>query len=258
METRQHCPSGDRSEVRKAFEATHEYWSDALDDLLNADPRYFAAYDRLLQVTQKRGNLTAAQRELICVAVNAQVTYLHEGHSRHHIREALRAGATQEEVGETLQLAASLGIHSMLVGVPVAHEVFEELGVAASTEELDEQRTALKQRFIDEKKYWSPLWDTVLAYTPEYFEAYLDLSGLAWTHGVLEPWFKELVYVAIDVTTTHLFTAGIKTHAAQAIRYGATPDQVIDVMSLASDIGIHTTLMGVSQIPAGPTRDSAR
>lgn len=240
------------SEARDAFEQAHGHWSDDLDDLLNADPRYFAAYDRLLRVTATRGNLTPVQRELICVAVNAQVTYLHEGHTRHHIREAMRAGATREEVGETLQLAASLGIHSMLIGVPVAHEVFEELGVAASTEELDDERAALKQRFIDEKKYWSPHWDTVLAYTPEYFEAYLDLSGLAWTHGTLEPWFKELVYVAIDVATTHLFTAGIKTHTAQAIRYGATPDQIIDVMSLASDIGIHTTRMGVSQIPAGP------
>ena len=243
---------GCRSEARSAFEEAHGYWTDGLDDLLNADPRYFAAYDRLLRVTTTRGNLSAKQKELICVAVNAQVTYLHHEHTRHHIREALRCGATQEEVGETLQLAASLGIHSMLVGVPIAHEVFGELGVASATDALDERRSALKQRFIDEKKYWSPHWDTVLAYTPEYFEAYLDLSGLAWTHGVLDAWFKELVYVAIDVATTHLFTAGIKTHAAQAIRYGATPGQVIDVMTLASDIGIHTTLMGVSQIPAAP------
>lgn len=247
-----------RSGGRKAFVAAHGYWTEELDDLLSADPRYFAAYDRLLRVTKERGNLTAAQRELICVAVNAQVTYLNEGRTRHHVREALRCGATQEEVGETLQLAASLGIHSMLVGVPLAHEVFEELGVAAATDAADARRAALKQRFIDEKKYWSPHWDTVLAYTPEYFEAYLDLSGLAWTHGVLDEWFKELVYVAIDVATTHLFTAGIKTHAAQAIRYGATPDQVIDVMTLASDIGIHTTLMGVSQIPATHSSTSAQ
>ena len=238
-----------RSCGRKAFVAAHGYWTEELDDLLSADPRYFAAYDRLLRVTKERGNLTAAQRELICVAVNAQVTYLNEGRTRHHVREALRCGATQEEVGETLQLAASLGIHSMLVGVPLAHEVFEELGVAAATDAADARTAALKQRFIDEKKYWSEHWDTVLAYTPEFFEAYLDLSGLAWTHGSLEDWFKELVYVAIDVVTTHLFTAGIEVHVAQAVRYGATPDQVIDVMTLASDIGIDTVVMGAAQLP---------
>lgn len=256
MKNEQGCLLG----AQRAFEAAHGYWTESLDDLLNADQRYFAAYDRLLRVTKERGNLTAAQRELICVAVNAQVTYLNERHTRHHIREALRCGATQEEIGETLQLAASLGIHSMLVGVPLAHEVFAEMGVAVSSSVTDDRRAALKQRFIDEKQYWSPHWDTVLAYTPEYFEAYLDLSGLAWTHGVLEAWFKELVYIAIDVATTHLFTAGIRVHTAQAIRYGATPDQIIDVMTLASDIGIHTTLMGVSQIPAAlsSTTDQSR
>ncbi|MCD1286084.1 carboxymuconolactone decarboxylase family protein [Brevibacterium sp. GP-SGM9] len=254
MELRQGC----RVSARSEFEDAHGYWNDSLDDLLNADPKYFAAYDRLLRVTQKRGNLTDAQRELICVAVNAQVTYLNEKHTRHHIREALKSGVTNEEIDETLQLSASLGIHSMLVGVPIAHEIFEELGVAVDAEKLDAHREALKQRFIDEKKYWSSHWDVVLAYSPEHFEAYLDLSGLAWTHGVLQPWFKELIYIAIDVATTHLFAPGIKTHTAQAIRYGATPDQVIDVMTLASNIGVHTTLMGITQIPAGTFEPTER
>ena len=242
-----------RESSRYGFKEEHGYWNDALEDLLEADPRYFAAYGRLLRVTRNRGNLSSVQRELICIAVNAQVTYLHKGHTQHHIRQAIRAGATNEEIGETLQLAASLGVHSMLVGVPIAHEVFKELGVSTTTDKPDARRAALKQRFVDEKKYWSPHWDTVLAYSPEYFEAYLDLSGLAWTHGVIEPWFKELIYIAIDVVTTHLFAAGIKTHTAQAIRCGGTPDQIIDVITLASDIGVHTTLMGYKQIPASGT-----
>lgn len=245
MENRHRC----HLQARAAFEEAHGYWNADLDDLLRLDSWYFAAYDRLLRVTRARGNLTDRQRELLCVAVNAQVTHHDAARTRHHIREALRAGATHEDVNETLQLAASLGVHSMLVGVPIAHRVFEQLGVAATQDSPDERRAQLKQRFIDEKKYWSEHWDTVLAYTPEFFEAYLDLSGLAWTHGSLEDWFKELVYVAIDVVTTHLFTAGIEVHVAQAVRYGATPDQVIDVMTLASDIGIDTVVMGAAQLP---------
>jgi alkylhydroperoxidase/carboxymuconolactone decarboxylase family protein YurZ len=245
-----------RLQARADFEEAHGHWTDELDHLLNLDPRYFAAYDRLLRVTKERGALTDRERELICIAVNAQVTHFDSARTRHHIREALRAGATRDDVNETLQLAASLGVHSMLVGVPIAHRVFEGLGVAASPDSPDERRAQLKQRFIDEKKYWSEHWDTVLAYTPEYFEAYLDLSGLAWTHGTLEDWFKELVYVAIDVVTTHLFTAGIEVHTAQAVRYGATPDQIIDVMTLASEIGIDTTLMGASQLSAASGVDA--
>ncbi|MBE9372898.1 carboxymuconolactone decarboxylase family protein [Saccharopolyspora sp. HNM0983] len=238
-----------REEARAAFKAAHGYWHAALDDLLRVDPRYVAAYDRLLRVTSERGHLSPVQRELIGVAVNAQVTYLNPVYTRHHVGEARRLGASEAEVVETLQLAASLGVHSMLVGVPIAHEVFEELGVAASPQ-LDKHAHGLKEDFIRERKYWSPPWDTVLAYTPEYFDAYLGLSRIPWVHGVLEESFKELIYVAIDVVTTHLFVSGIRVHVRKAIEYGATPDQVIDVITIASNIGVHSTLMGASQMGA--------
>ncbi|GAA1054302.1 carboxymuconolactone decarboxylase family protein [Dietzia natronolimnaea] len=241
----------DTSPSRREFESFHGYWNTDLEDLLLADPRYFGAYDRLLRVTSIRGNLTPLERELICIAVTGQVTYLDRAATAHHIRQATHWGASSEEIVETLQLAASLGVHSMLVGVPLAHEVFQKLGVSASAsdEDWDDYRRDLKERFIADRKYWTPHWDTVLAYTPEYFEAYLDLSSIPWNHGTLSDAFKELIYVAIDVVTTHLFTAGIHTHTKKAIEYGATPDQVIDVMAIASNIGIDTVLAGVPRIP---------
>jgi AhpD family alkylhydroperoxidase len=241
----------DRPLLRSGFESAHGYWSTDLEDLLLTDPRYFRAYDRLLRVTSARGNLTPKERELICIAVTSQVTYLNRAAISHHIRQAKRLGASSEEIAETLQLAASLGVHSMLVGVPIAHEVFEELGVSMSVsdEEPDAYRHDLKERFIRHRKYWTPHWDLVLAYTPEYFEAYLDLSSIPWNHGPLSETFKELIFVAIDVVTTHLFTPGIRTHTKKALEYGATPEQVIDVMSIASNIGVEAVLAGVSQIP---------
>lgn len=237
--------------LRRDFEAFHGYWNADLDDLLLADPRYFRSYDRLLRVTANRGHLSPVERELICIAVTGQVSYLNRAATAHHLRQARHLGATAPQIVETLQLAASLGIHSMLVGVPIAHEVFEELGLdaAVALEDLDSRRQALKDRFIADRKYWTPQWDTVLAYTPEHFEAYLDLSSIPWTHGTLPQWFKELLYIAIDVVTTHLFTPGIRTHTRKALEYGATPDQVIDVMTIASNIGIDTVLAGVSKIP---------
>ncbi|WP_051297822.1 carboxymuconolactone decarboxylase family protein [Brevibacterium album] len=240
----------DRSLLRRDFEAAHGHWSEEHEALLREDPRYLVAYDRLLRVTAQRAALSARERELIAVAVNAQVTYLHPAATELHIAQALSAGATEAEVMETLQLAASLGTHSMLVGVPLAHEAFERLGLAeeVSEEPGDPHRTALKERFIRERKYWSPGWDVVLAHTPEYFEAYLDLSSIPWNHGTLPDWFRELVYVAIDVATTHLFSAGISVHTEKALRYGANPAQVIDVMTIASGIGIDTTLMGAAAL----------
>ena len=54
--------------------------------------------------------------------------------------------------------------------------------------------------------------------------------------------------MAIDVVTTHLFASGIRVHVRKAIEYGATPDQVVDVITIASNIGAHSTLMGVTQM----------
>lgn len=239
-------------ESQQEFESIHGYWNQELEDLLTTDPRYFQAYDQLLRVAGKRSYLSAKERELICLAVNSQVTYLNQAATRLHVSQALKTGATPEEVAETIQLAASLGTHSMLVGVPIAHEVFEELGIAATVgqDPSDDYRRNLKEKFIADRKYWAPSWDTVLAYSPEYFEAYLSMSRIPWEFGPLDEYFKELIYIAIDVAATHLFEPGIKTHTKKAIEYGATPDQIIDVMTLASNIGAHTTLMGISALRA--------
>src|SRR5699024_7946579 len=137
-----------------------------------------------------------------------------------------------------------------LIGVPIAHEVFQELGIAISVsdDELSSEQQALKERFIADRKYWSPHWDAVLAYTPEYFKAYLELSSVPWHRNTLEDWFKELIYIAIDVATTHLFTAGIQTHTKNAIEYGASTAQVIDAMTLARPLGSHTVLSSAADL----------
>jgi len=236
------------SHIQESFQAQHGYWTAELDALLELDPEYVMLYDRLLRVASDRQSLTELQRELIHIAVAAQVTYLNREAIQLHIGRAIELGASDAEIMETLQLASALGTHSMLIGVPIAHEVFQELGIAISVsdDELSSEQQALKERFIADRKYWSPHWDAVLAYTPEYFEAYLDLSSVPWHRNTLEDWFKELIYIAIDVATTHLFTAGIQTHTKKAIEYGASPAQVIDVMTLASTIGSHTVLSGAA------------
>ena len=51
--------------------------------------------------------------ELICIALNAACTHLNEAGVRRHIRAALDAGATGEEIRETFKGVSVLGIHSV-------------------------------------------------------------------------------------------------------------------------------------------------
>jgi len=110
---------------------------------------------------------------------------------------------------------------------------------------LSEQARDLKAKFIAERGYWNPFWDGLLSLSPDFFEAYLNFSSVPWTTGVLEPKFKELIYVAIDASTTHLYEPGLRQHIRNAIKYGATKEEVMEVLQLTSVLGIHTCTLGV-------------
>ena len=114
------------------------------------------------------------------------------------------------------------------------------------SEELSERQKQLKERFIAERGYWSEgLWDQVLRLDVDFFEAYLNFSAVPWKKGVLPPKIKELIYTAIDAATTHLYEPGLRQHISNALKYGATKEEIMEVFELVSVLGIHTCTMGV-------------
>jgi alkylhydroperoxidase/carboxymuconolactone decarboxylase family protein YurZ len=55
----------------------------------------------------------------------------------------------------------------------------------------------------------------------------------------------ELICVAIDGSATHLFENGVRTHGVAAIRHGATIEEVIETLELASITGMQSMIAGV-------------
>jgi len=114
------------------------------------------------------------------------------------------------------------------------------------SEELSEKQKQLKERFIAERSYWNEeLWYHVLRLDEDFFEAYLNFSAVPWKKGVLPPKIKELIYIAIDAATTHLYEPGIRQHIGNALKYGATKEEIMEVFELVSVLGIHTCTVGV-------------
>jgi len=114
------------------------------------------------------------------------------------------------------------------------------------SEELSERQKQLKEKFIKERGYWSEgIWGQVLSLDPDFFEAYLNFSAVPWKKGVLPPKIKELIYTAIDASTTHLYEPGLRQHISNALKYGATKEEIMEVLELTSVLGIHTCTMGV-------------
>ena len=114
------------------------------------------------------------------------------------------------------------------------------------SEELSEKQKQLKEKFIAERGYWNEeLWYHVLRLDEDFFEAYLNFSAVPWKKDVLPPKIKELIYIAIDTSTTHLYEPGIRQHIGNALKYGATKEEIMEVFELVSVLGIHSCTMGV-------------
>lgn len=235
-----------QSELKKNFVNERGYWASFWDDLLKADPNFFEAYLDFSAVPWRTGTLEPKIKELIYTAIDASTTHLYEPGLRQHIRNALGYGATKEEIMEVFELTSVLGIHSCTLGVPVLMEEYAKTQQTSENDDvLTDRQRQLKESFVTKRGYWASFWDGLLKIDPDFFEAYLGLSSVPWEHGVLEPKVKELIYAAIDAATTHLYEPGLRQHISNALGYGATREEVMEVLELTSVLGIHTCTLGV-------------
>ena len=68
------------------------------------------------------GIFTPRFMELFSVALDASFTHMYPPGTRRHIKGALQAGATPEEIMAVLQLCVSMGIQACAKGVPILDE----------------------------------------------------------------------------------------------------------------------------------------
>jgi alkylhydroperoxidase/carboxymuconolactone decarboxylase family protein YurZ len=92
---------------------------------------------------------------------------------------------------------------------------------------------------------WNPLWDQMRELDPEFMEAYLAFRSVPHKKGPLPVKFKELVMVAINAATTHLYAPGVRRHMKNALRAGATPEEVVEVIQLTTVMGIHSCNLAI-------------
>ena len=64
--------------------------------------------------------------------------------------------------------------------------------------------------------------------------AYLDFQDGPAREGHLEPKVREFIYIAIDGAVSHLYERGLRRHIEDALRLGATKEEVLQVIMLAT------------------------
>lgn len=229
------------------------------DALRSGDPALAEAYEGLVRAP-RGGPLPPVVQELIGLAAASVCSGIDRDGIRAHVRAALAHGATNDHLREVIELVSIQGIHTVTMGTPLVLEEASAAGLPVPSSDGVEAQ-AVKAEFIERRGYWSPLWDALVAFDPMFLKAYLDYSSLPWERGTLEPKVRELVYIAINSVTTHLFADGLRVHVRNAFSHGATPDEIVHCFEIASTIGIRSALAALPIIEeeagraaAGPSR----
>ena len=87
---------------------------------------------------------------------------------------------------------------------------------------------------------WNPMWDMLEEMDPDYLEAFLAFRSVPQTQGPLPQKVKEFIFIAINAATTHLWAPGVRRHIQNALREGATKEEILEVIQLTSIMGIHS------------------
>ena len=111
--------------------------------------------------------------------------------------------------------------------------------------ELTPAQEAFKQEYIQKRGYWAEFNEGLLLYGQHFLETYMNYAALPAAEGPLSPRMVELVYVAVDGSSTHMFGEGLLIHTKLALARGASPTDVIETLQIATAQGLEGVTMGV-------------
>jgi alkylhydroperoxidase/carboxymuconolactone decarboxylase family protein YurZ len=89
---------------------------------------------------------------------------------------------------------------------------------------------------------WDEHWEAVLELTPHLLDGYVRMVEASQRKGALDAKTRELLYLAVDAAVTHLYTDEARMHMENALGYGATAGELLEVMEIASVMGMQSAL----------------
>jgi alkylhydroperoxidase/carboxymuconolactone decarboxylase family protein YurZ len=229
-------------------------WGGAVDQLREWDPQWAEACVRMSTNPWSSGVLERRFVELVSVALSACCTTLDAEATRRHIRAALAAGATRDQILLVLKCATVVSIHSCSLAAPMlleeAHAAGAEPQTPAdrpSTPACDAMRAAGQ---------WNTAWDPFLELDPRWTDEAMATGIGIYGSGVLSAKEIELLSIALDASYTHMYAPGIRRHIRGALQAGATVQEIMDVLKLCVAHGVQACNLGVP-ILAGELENAA-
>ncbi|MEH2535175.1 alkylhydroperoxidase/carboxymuconolactone decarboxylase family protein YurZ [Bradyrhizobium sp. AZCC 1588] len=111
--------------------------------------------------------------------------------------------------------------------------------------QLTPEQQELKDAYIKARGYWRPWTEGLLRFDPTFLQTYGKYAGYSAEMGPLSAKMRELIYVALDGSATHLFRSGLALHLRLALEEGATAREIVDVFRLATVQGLDGCHIGI-------------
>lgn len=226
-------------------------------ELIDAAPRsHFDAVAGFWATPFRDGRLSPKHKQLVALAVHASPATLNPAGLEAHVRRARDAGASDAEIIDVLISISALGNHTFAVAVPALLAVLrEDQGeAAAELPPMAEEAQRIKEAFVAKRGYWTEQRETLARLLPDFFKAYMALSAEPWDCGALEPKVRELVYIAIDCAITHMHEPGLRIHIRNALKLGATREEILEVFEIAATLGASAYIAGLRAMQADAGR----
>jgi alkylhydroperoxidase/carboxymuconolactone decarboxylase family protein YurZ len=217
-------------------------WDPALAKLSEWDPAWAATCVKMTTNPWTAGVLPRKFIELVSVGLNAACTNLNPDGTRRHIRAALNAGATREEILFVLKCAAVMSIHSCSLGAPILLEEAKAAEAVPAPKDPAPTPACGKMRAVGQ---WNTAWDPFFELDPVWTDEFMATAVGIYGSGVMPPKEIELLSIAFDASYTHMYAPGTRRHIKSALKAGATMEEIMEVLKLCVVQGAQACNLGV-------------
>lgn len=230
-----------REALKQRTIAAFERFADYHATLLDHHPQLLERVIGMLDAANELKHVSIKLRHLIWIAVDAVCTHLYERGIRIHTLFAMQHGATEMEIFESLAIATQIGLRSYQDGIGIVLEETAAEGdsLPAGSAARAESDAVRAYREANGGEGWLA---PSLAHSRHNVAALIDLATP--TPGGLDAKSAELIALSVECCPAVNNPEGIRRHARNAVRLGATREELIEVLDLASGISLHAVSVG--------------
>ena len=212
----------------------------------STSPHFYKTVEDFWNAPMLDGPLTPRMRELVLLAMHGTSTALNSEAIARHVHRAHEAGATPGEIFDVLVTIAAAANHALYFSVPILEDELdaagmEDLAQTDGTAEVDLNR--MREDFINARGFWNENRESLARVMPTYFAALHELSTATWKHGELDTKEREFICVAIDCSVTHMFESGLRSHVRNALKLGATKNEILQIFQLSGLLGLEGLIL---------------